>query len=158
MFDNFFGGNNKDDDNKKTVVEPAGPAQAGGEPEPDFAKQIFGGFFFGGNNDNGDDEKTVAAEPETAAAKEEEPQEEEQDFAEKVFGLFFGKPEQEPMGLKRFGRERFPEQYPATTTEWALPLPEDSPEIAKLRPLLKNTNLEERYVAARYSKSVLQDR
>lgn len=47
-------------------------------------------------------------------------------------------------GLKRFGKERFPEQYPATIDEWADPVATDDKEMAKLRPLLKNTNLEER--------------
>ena len=68
----------------------------------------------------------------------------EDDPVEKIFGFFFGKKEAEPLGLKRFGRERFPEQYPATTTEWADPVASDDKEMAMLRPLLKNTNLEER--------------
>jgi hypothetical protein len=72
------------------------------------------------------------------------PPEEEQDIAEKIFGFFFGAKEEEPMGMKRFGRERFPEQYPATTTEWAEPVDSDNKDVALLRPLLKNTNLETR--------------
>jgi hypothetical protein len=68
----------------------------------------------------------------------------EDDIIEKMFNFFFGKKEAEPLGLKRFGKERFPEQYPATIDEWAEPLDTDDKEVAKLRPLLKNTNLEER--------------
>lgn len=48
------------------------------------------------------------------------------------------------MGMKRFGKDRFPEQYPATKTEFADPLVGDSKDAALLRPFLKNTNLEKR--------------
>ena len=51
----------------------------------------------------------------------------------------------------RFGPDRFPEQYPATTTEFADPLDSDDTEMAKLRPLLKNTNLETRALQLTYS-------
>eukprot|EP00546_Thalassionema_frauenfeldii_P021706 CAMPEP_0178905080 /NCGR_PEP_ID=MMETSP0786-20121207/6061_1 /TAXON_ID=186022 /ORGANISM="Thalassionema frauenfeldii, Strain CCMP 1798" /LENGTH=281 /DNA_ID=CAMNT_0020576617 /DNA_START=227 /DNA_END=1072 /DNA_ORIENTATION=- len=73
-----------------------------------------------------------------------------EDPVEKVFGFFFGKREEEPMGMKRFGRERFPEQYPATTTEWAEPVASDDTQMAKIRPLLKNTNLEDRGLKLTY--------
>jgi len=91
--------------------------------------------------------------PPPATEEADDPQEEEpeQDFAEKIFSLFFGKPEESPMGLKRFGRERFPEQYPATVDEWADPVPGDDRDVAKLRPLLKNTNLESRPLKLAYS-------
>jgi len=89
-----------------------------------------------------------------AEAKEEEPAPApapaggedyyEDDMVEGIFNFFFGKKEIEPMGLKRFGREKFPEQYPATTTEWAEPVDSDDKEMSRLRPLMKNTNLEER--------------
>ena len=36
--------------------------------------------------------------------------EEEPDLVEKLFTLFFGKPEESPLGLKRFDENRFPEQ------------------------------------------------
>lgn len=68
----------------------------------------------------------------------------EKDSIEKVFEFFFGKPEAEPLGLKRFGKDRFPEQYPATVDEWAAPVVGDTAEMARFRPLLKNTNLETR--------------
>jgi len=34
------------------------------------------------------------------------------DPVDKIFSFFFGTKEESPMGLKRFGRENFPEQYP----------------------------------------------
>jgi hypothetical protein len=52
--------------------------------------------------------------------------------------------------MARFGKERFPEQYPATIDEWAEPVEGDTPEIAMLRPLLKNTNLETRNLRLTY--------
>lgn len=73
------------------------------------------------------------------------------DPVEKIFGFFFGKREEEPMGMKRFGKERFPEQYPATKTEWAEPVASDDKDMAKVRQLLKNTNLEERGLKLTYN-------
>lgn len=86
----------------------------------------------------------------TSKQDNEKVEEEDQDPIEKLFTFFFGKPEEEPFGLKRFGAERFPEQYPATVDEWAEPLEGDSPEVAKLRPLLKNTNMEFRGLTLSY--------
>ena len=90
--------------------------------------------------------------------KQEEPEqkrvepEEEPDLVEKMFNFFFGKPEESPLGLKRFGKERFPEQYPATVDDFDVePVASDDKEMAKLRPLLKNTNLEERGLKLTYS-------
>eukprot|EP00585_Thalassiosira_rotula_P007418 CAMPEP_0196139920 /NCGR_PEP_ID=MMETSP0910-20130528/7023_1 /TAXON_ID=49265 /ORGANISM="Thalassiosira rotula, Strain GSO102" /LENGTH=317 /DNA_ID=CAMNT_0041400711 /DNA_START=23 /DNA_END=976 /DNA_ORIENTATION=+ len=84
----------------------------------------------------------------TDTVTDEEPEDEgfydEDDPIEKIFGVFFGKKEKEPMGMKRFGQERFPEQYPAVLDEWADPVQEDDAEMASIRPLLKNTNLETR--------------
>lgn len=54
------------------------------------------------------------------------------------------------MGMKRFGQERFPEQYPAVLDEWADPVEGDDKEMALLRPLLKNTNLETRNLRLTY--------
>jgi TLD len=90
---------------------------------------------------------------EEAVKQEELPNkipEEEPDLIEKVFAVFFGKPEESPLGLKRFGKERFPEQYPAVTDEWADPVATDTADMAKVRPLLKNTNLEERALRLTY--------
>lgn len=47
--------------------------------------------------------------------------------------------------------ERFPEQYPAVLDEWAEPVASDNAEMAALRPLLKNTNLEFRDLKLTYS-------
>jgi len=89
---------------------------------------------------------------ETAKVEEEQKEEAyyERDPVEKVFEFFFGKPEAEPLGLKRFGKERFPEQYPAVVDEWAAPVKSDNAEMARFRPLLKNTNLEERALRLTY--------
>lgn len=77
-----------------------------------------------------------------------------QDFSDdpvdKIFGFFFGAKEESPMGMKRFGRERFPEQYPAVLDEWAEPVEGDDKGVAALRPLLKNTNLEFRNLKVRW--------
>jgi TLD len=96
--------------------------------------------------------------PEESTQKKETPAEQpgqvdadEPDLIEKVFSMFFGKPEETPFGLKRFGKERFPEQYPAVIDEWADPVPSDTAEMAILRPLLKNTNLESRALRVTYN-------
>jgi hypothetical protein len=47
--------------------------------------------------------------------------------------------------------ERFPEQYPAVVDEWADPVESDDTEMAALRPMLKNTNLEFRGLRLTYS-------
>ncbi len=74
----------------------------------------------------------------------------EDDPVEKIFSFFFGKKEESPLGLKRFGKERFPEQYPATVDTWADPVASDDREMARLRPVLKNTNLETRALQLSY--------
>ena len=91
-----------------------------------------------------DEKETTTTSEETTTVVDEDP-------VEKLFSFFFGKPQEEPFGLKRFGKERFPEQYPATIDEWAEPLAEDDLDIAKLRPLLKNTNMEFRKLSLTYS-------
>jgi hypothetical protein len=72
------------------------------------------------------------------------------DPVEKIFNFFFGQKEESPMGMKRFGAERFPEQYPAVVDEYADPLDGDNKDVAALRPLLKNTNLEFRSLKLTY--------
>jgi hypothetical protein len=74
----------------------------------------------------------------------------DEDPVEKLFSFFFGKKEEEPMGMKRFGRERFPEQYPATKTEFADPVESDDRDMKIIRPFLKNTNLEFRALKLSY--------
>ncbi|GKY98282.1 hypothetical protein MPSEU_000785800 [Mayamaea pseudoterrestris] len=90
--------------------------------------------------------KIETIEDSTQSQRADEP-----DLVEKIFGVFFGKPEASPMGLKRFGRSDFPEQYPATVDTWADPVDGDDKEVALLRPLLKNTNLERRRLKLAYS-------
>jgi TLD len=75
---------------------------------------------------------------------------EEPDLVEKIFSVFFGKPEESPFGLPRFNSTRFPEQYPATVDQWADPVEGDSADVAALRPLLKNTNMESRLLRLTY--------
>ena len=53
----------------------------------------------------------------------------------------------------RITSEKFPEQYPATKTEWADPVASDDKEMAIVRPLLKKTNLESRGLKLTYSAS-----
>ena len=76
------------------------------------------------------------------------------DPVEKIFSFFFGKREESPMGMARFGSGRFPEQYPATIDQWADPVEGDTLDMAKLRPLLKNTNLETRRLKMTYSGNI----
>lgn len=65
----------------------------------------------------------------------------EDDLGERIFGFFFGRKEANPLGLKRFNRDTFPEQYPATLDEFAEPVDGDTDEIALFRPLLARTQL-----------------
>ena len=106
-------------------------------------------FDFENKKENKEVEAKEKEEPAQPAASGEDYYED--DAVEKIFNFFFGKKEKEPLGLKRFGAERFPEQYPATITEWAEPVETDDKEMAKLRPMLKNTNLESRGLKLVYS-------
>lgn len=112
-------------------------------------------YFFDFGNKNKDKEAEVEEEPVAEAKEAAAPgaggDYYEDDPVEKIFNFFFGAKEAEPMGLKRFGAERFPEQYPATITEWAEPVESDDKEMAKLRPMMKNTNLEARGLKLVYS-------
>jgi hypothetical protein len=92
-------------------------------------------------------------QPEEPPTAKEEPVKatEEPDLVEKIFTAFFGKPEASPFGLQRFDETRFPEQYPATTTDFDVePVETDDKDMATLRPLLKNTNLEKRGLRITY--------
>jgi len=67
--------------------------------------------------------------------------EEEEDIPTKLFRMFIGDPSQlDDDGIARTSSA--PDTYPATKTEFAEPVEGDTAEIAHLRPLLKNTNLE----------------
>jgi TLD len=106
---------------------------------PHITKLQF--FKFGGDND---DKKQEPIKPTTMTTNDDK------DPVEKIFSFFFGEPEAEPLGLKRFGKDRFPEQYPAITNEWADPLVGDTPDVAQFRPILKNTNFEFRKLRVTY--------
>jgi len=90
------------------------------------------------------DDKSPQAEMKTEDGFSDDP-------VDKIFSFFFGKKEESPMGLKRFGRENFPEQYPAVVDEWADPVATDDSDMKLLRPLLKKTNLEFRGLKLTYS-------
>ena len=51
-------------------------------------------------------------------------------------------------------RSQWPEQYAATTDEWADPVASDDATTRRLRPLLKNTQLESRALRLAYDASV----
>ena len=73
------------------------------------------------------------------------------DPVEKIFSFFFGKREEEPMGVARFGPENFHEPHEGIKTEFVEPVDGDEKEFAAVvRPLMKNTNLETRNVACVY--------
>ena len=81
----------------------------------------------------------------SATAGDKSEKSDEPDLITKIFGGIFGKAALEdraPGGMRRLEGAALAEQYPATTDEWADPLPGDSKEIVPLRRLLKNTRLE----------------
>ena len=67
-----------------------------------------------------------------------------------VHFFFISRARNQTLSMARFGQNRFPEQYPATVDEWATPVEGDDAEMSKLRPLLKNTNLESRGLRLTY--------
>lgn len=103
--------------------------------------------FFNFNKDS-KDEKAEDVEPEKA--KEEQPYTEDDDPVEKMFNFFFGAKEEAPMGMARFGKDRFPEQYPAIKDAWADPVDSDDKDMQIIRPYLKNTNVESRAIKLSY--------
>ena len=83
--------------------------------------------------------------PRRARAPAAAPDNREPDLITSLFGRLFGSrvlDDPTPGGLKRLGGTALAAQYPATTTAWADPVPGDSPEVASIRPLLKDTPLE----------------
>lgn len=93
------------------------------------------------------DEKTEDVQPEEV--KEEQPYSDD-DPVEKMFNFFFGAKEEAPMGMARFGKDRFPEQYPAIKDAWADPVDSDDKDMQIIRPFLKNTNVEGRALKLSY--------
>ncbi|EFN54294.1 hypothetical protein CHLNCDRAFT_135883 [Chlorella variabilis] len=69
----------------------------------------------------------------------------EEDLIESFFGRLFGRPaldDPTPFGLKRVSEEAAKELYPAVTDTFAESLSGDNEDVAKLRPLLAQTQLE----------------
>ncbi|KAI3425718.1 hypothetical protein D9Q98_007694 [Chlorella vulgaris] len=69
----------------------------------------------------------------------------ELDIVERFVGKLFGRQaldDPTPGGLKRLSGDAAKELYPAVTDEFAAPLPGDSADVAQLRPLLAQTQLE----------------
>lgn len=129
------------------------PRQGRVQRPPTPSSLGLGDFFnFGKKEEEQETVATAPAEEEPAAEqrRQDEGYVDEDDPIEKIFGFFFGKKEASPMGMQRFGQERFPEQYPAVLDEWADPVEGDDAEMAMLRPLLKNTNLETRNLRLTY--------
>lgn len=115
----------------------------------------LGGFLNRGPKKQLDDETEATDTTKEMAAKSPKKSVvdhtyEEPDPVERIFSFFFGKKETAPLGMARFGPDRFPEQYPATKTDWALPVPDDDTHVAIVRPFLKNTNLERRPLRLAY--------
>ena len=102
-------------------------------------------FDFGKKSD-----EPVENEPEQQKKQSNDGAYDEDDPVEKIFNFFFGEREAEPMGLKRMTKDQFPERYPATKTEFADAVETDDSEMALIRPLLKNTNLESRSLRLAY--------
>lgn len=108
---------------------------------------MIGDFFNFDKKDKKEEEDKKAKEIKEESEKSEYV---EDDPVEKMFNFFFGAKEESPMGLARFGSERFPEQYPATKDEWADPVETDDADMKILRPFLKNTNVETRALQLTY--------
>lgn len=107
----------------------------------------LGDFFNFGKKETSDKEEK---ESEVAKVETEKEVYRDDDPVEKLFNIFFGQKEEAPMGMPRFGSERFPEQYPAVKDEWAAPVETDDKEMQTIRPFLKNTNLERRGLKLSY--------
>lgn len=130
-------------------------------PKETYQRKRMELYFFNifGNDNKNDNNNKIISEQQSSKTKTTKPKDDDKkqqqiddqkDPVEKLFSFFFGEPEQEPFGLKRFGAKRFPEQYPATVDEWAEPVVGDTKDIAFIRPLLKNTNLEYRLLTCTY--------
>mmetsp|Transcript_13417 Transcript_13417/g.19573 ORF Transcript_13417/g.19573 Transcript_13417/m.19573 type:complete len:324 (-) Transcript_13417:79-1050(-) len=114
--------------------------------------QLYLGDFFNFNKGDKDSEEKSQASP--AATSDSSIKDDdiytEDDPVEKMFNFFFGAKEEAPMGMARFGKDRFPEQYPAVKDEWADPVDSDDKEMQIIRPFLKNTNVESRGLQLTY--------
>ncbi|CAN0061715.1 unnamed protein product [Ascophyllum nodosum] len=104
--------------------------------ELDDVMTVFEGKYCGGARGH--------VRKELRAKRDVEEEQESQDIVEKLFGMFFGQKEDAPANLKRMTIESFPDQYPAEKVLQADPVPGDSKDVAVIRPLLKQTELESR--------------
>ncbi len=83
--------------------------------------------------------------------------EEETDLITRWVGQIFGKKvlnDPKPAGLTRMTREEWPDQWPPVTDEYAAPVDGDAGEVARLRPLLRQTQLEFQPLALAYDADV----
>lgn len=95
----------------------------------------------GEQQDDGETAEEAATREERRRKLQEAAAEEEEDLPTKLFRFFIGDPSQvADDGIARTSAA--PDTYPATKTEFAEPVDGDTPDVAHLRPLLKNTNLE----------------
>jgi len=81
----------------------------------------------------------------------------ELDPIERFVASLFGQKaleDQAPAGMKRLSEQDSKELYPATTDSFADPLPGDPPEVAIIRPLLKDTQLEKAPLRLAYDANV----
>eukprot|EP00752_Nemacystus_decipiens_P009521 g8510.t1 len=77
------------------------------------------------------------------AGEDEVEEEQQQDVIEKLFSMVFGNKNDAPGGdLERITVKKFPDQYPAEKVLQAEPVQGDSKDVAVIRPLLKQTELE----------------
>ena len=74
-------------------------------------------------------------------------------WVEKLFGKA-AVDDPRPAGLARMTKEEWPDQWPAVTDEFASPLAADEGEVLRLRPLLKQTQLEFLPLALAYDADV----
>jgi hypothetical protein len=65
--------------------------------------------FFKGNQSEKEEKQQL--ESQVAEPKQKKLEEELDDPVEKIFSFFFGQKEEEPMGMKRFGRGKYPKIY-----------------------------------------------
>ncbi|CAM9233130.1 unnamed protein product [Chrysoparadoxa australica] len=76
-----------------------------------------------------------------------------EDIIERLWRKVFGAPEANPFGLERMTPNKFPDQYPAVKDRLAEPVKGDSRDIATIRPLLAQTDLETRPLKQVYDAS-----
>lgn len=71
--------------------------------------ELYFGDFFNFNKSPKEDLETPTAPEEKSNDEKVEAAYDDEDPVEKMFSFFFGAKEEKPMGMARFGKERFPE-------------------------------------------------